>query len=311
MAGEVIAAALEGTTLERPTLSTTDARKVRVLLDEYVSEHLDAVLSDCFFAEISVGAVFGVEVDDGRRAALKIHQPSVGEDFLREVVDRQSELADAGFPCPTPLAWPARRGGRMISAEEWVDGERGDAFDPAVRRELAAGLARQIDLLRGKAGGVLPRTIASETWPPTPHNALFDFSRTDEETRRIDSLARNALARVGVGSHVVGHGDWSVKHARFARGRLHVVYDWDSIRHDRAAGAGGARGGVVLRGARSGASMAAQRHPCRRVHRRLRALARRAFRPGRARSCGGGRSCSSRTRHGASMASSRLRATAA
>jgi hypothetical protein len=60
----------------------------RVLVDQVLgtrdAEHIEAALKalplevdGCFHFEVGVGAVFGVRLGDGRRVAVKVHQPRV------------------------------------------------------------------------------------------------------------------------------------------------------------------------------------------------------------------------------------------
>jgi hypothetical protein len=132
---------------------------------------LGAPVVACFRCELSVGALFGLALADGRRVALG----------------------------PTPFL------GRLASAEEWLDeGEPAESVDPARRRTMARLHARQIDLCRDlAAGSVLD-------WPPdddrlwgTPHNALFDFDATAAGAERINEVACAALRLHRAGPRVL------------------------------------------------------------------------------------------------------------
>jgi hypothetical protein len=63
---------------------------------------------------------------------------------------------------------------------------------------------------------------------------LFDFEATAAGADWIDEIAREAkpLREAGVGELVIAHGDWTVKHFRFAGLRPTIVYDWDSLNTD-------------------------------------------------------------------------------
>ena len=76
--------------------------------------------------------------------------------------------------------------------------------------------------------------LARDRLWPEPHNVLFDFDGTAGGAEWIDEIAARArpLRDAETGPLVVGHGDWSVKHFRFARSRPTVVYDWDSLNTD-------------------------------------------------------------------------------
>ncbi len=191
----------------------------------------DAV--DCFAFEVSVGALLGLRLAGGERIALKVHVNSAFGGYLAAMQAVQERLWRLGFPCPRPLGVRGR-----ATLEEWRDdGEYLDGHDPAVRRALAALLARLLDLGRRLEPGpelvpFFPRA-GGPLWP-TPHNVLFDFEATAAGAGWIDEIARAARARrdAGPGDLVVGHHDWTVKHVRFDGLRPTVVYDWDSASAD-------------------------------------------------------------------------------
>ena len=192
---------------------------------------LGAPVAACFRCELSVGALFGLELAVGRRVALKVHQAHVTPRDVRAVQSAQEHLAASGLPCPRPVLGPTPFLGRVASAEEWLDeGEPAETVDPARRRALARLLARQIELCRDlAAGSVLD-------WPPdderlwgTPHNALFDFDGTAAGAERVDEVARAALLRHRAGPRVLAHQDWTLKHFRWRGDRPAAIYDWDSL----------------------------------------------------------------------------------
>jgi len=97
-----------------------------------------------FHREVSVGALFGLELPDRSRVAVKVHR---GDPLVLAEVQRvQAVLVEAGFPCPCPLLGPVTLGDRVATAEEWLDGERADARRPEVRVVLAEALRLQIAL---------------------------------------------------------------------------------------------------------------------------------------------------------------------
>jgi len=187
----------------------------------------------CFALEVSVGALFGLRLDDGSRVALKIHTGRTGQDYLEAVQNVQAALWKRGFPCPRPLGVRER-----ATLEEWRDeGVYRDAHEPEVRRVVAEQLARLLRVTRElrPVAGLEPFFPPPDgpLWP-TPHNVLFDFEATRAGAEWIDEIARTAkrLRDVRVGELVIGHGDWTVKHFRFDGLRPTVVYDWDSLYTD-------------------------------------------------------------------------------
>jgi hypothetical protein len=99
--------------LRRQILGTDDPRQVETEL-----ERLGAVA--CFHLEASIGALFGVELADRRRIALKVHQSGVAGRDLDAVQAAQSHLAAAGFPCPRPVLPPTPFLDRLATGE-WRD----------------------------------------------------------------------------------------------------------------------------------------------------------------------------------------------
>jgi hypothetical protein len=167
----------------------------------------------CFFFTVSVGALFGVRLEDGSRAAVKLHQPHVPEAQLRAMQCVQKHLVESAFPCTRPLREPERLLNGLATAEEWRDD--GDYARPDVqsRRNLATLLAGQIDLCQSLPADDVRTWIPSggQLWP-RPHNALFDFDATRAGAEWIDEIAREAKARNRRGPP--------------------VVYDWDSLSYD-------------------------------------------------------------------------------
>ena len=151
----------------------------------------------------SVATVWAVRLRDGTLAAAKLHQPIVGERFLKEVQAVQRLLGAAGFPAPQPLAPPERVGEGMLTLETLLlEGATPDGHDRATRAAMAAGLARQVALCR-----------------PLVHRAGL----------RENPWRAGELKSVPPAPLVVGHTDWRVQNMRMAKGGLTAVYDWESL----------------------------------------------------------------------------------
>lgn len=166
---------------------------------------------------------------------VKVWPGSVDARGLTAQIEVQRRLAARGFPAPTVLTPVAALGsGSAVSMVDDRSGQPTDATRAAVRRTMAAGLARLIaeaDESRSLAG--LPRRrlpTVSDIWP-TPHNVLFDFAATRAGAEWIDAIGGGALAtlRSRPGRLVVGHTDWSARNMRMDEGRIAAVYDWDSV----------------------------------------------------------------------------------
>lgn len=231
----------EGRVLALSILGTDDpARIFRRLEGLCVTGGLPAP-ERVFFCEISVGAAFGLLLEDGSRVVVKAHPAGRNVGFLEASCRVQRHLFERDFPCPRPILGPAPFGEGSAVVEAFEDrGERADAHEPWVRREMAGTLARVI-----RQSSEVPDVGGLRldwTWPedrlwPAPHNALFDFEATAAGVGWIDEVAAAAkrVVDASTGPIVVGHGDWSVKHFRFENGKVSVVYDWDSLRLTKEA----------------------------------------------------------------------------
>jgi hypothetical protein len=218
-----------GAAVERSIFGTSDPvaiwRRVRETWPE---------VEDCFAFEVSVGALLGVVLADGSRAALKVHR-RLSDDQLEIVQDAQRRLHAARFPCPRPLGVRAR-----TTLEEWVDaGEYRDAHEPIIRTamaELLAELHRLTQTIAPANGVAFVGAERGALWPQ-PHSVLFDFEATAAGAEWIDEIAAaaNAVCVTERGRTVASHSDWSVKHLRFEGSRATVVYDWDSLCRDGEA----------------------------------------------------------------------------
>lgn len=226
-----------GHVLAESIFGHTDAARVFAGVVDFCERELGAGSAELRFFTMSVGAVFGLRLDNGREVVVKIHLAREQLDRLACVQRVQRHLADQGFPCPRPVGEPSRLLELPATVEEHVGGgEHRDAHDPAVRRTMAATLARLIRLA-AEAGDVEPlgrgwTVTADDSLWGEPHNALFDFEATAEGAEWIDRLATAARARQRPGRRVVAHADWSVKHFRFRGSDVHMIYDWDSLTLD-------------------------------------------------------------------------------
>jgi Ser/Thr protein kinase RdoA (MazF antagonist) len=190
--------------------------------------------------------VYGCRLRDGREVAVKVHRPGADLQHLDASAQAQRRLADAGYPCPTPLHGPTVRDGRAVVVESLLPrGEPGDGTDADVRRALAVSLAHQVELLRGVPAAPLragaPAWAQYEQGPwPTPHDPLFDFGVRPARFGWLDDLA-TAAARCSEGvtePDAVGHSDWCVGNVLVGNERdgtgvgravVSAAYDWDSL----------------------------------------------------------------------------------
>jgi Ser/Thr protein kinase RdoA (MazF antagonist) len=241
---EAVAAALADwerpPVVERAVLGTDDPTEIDHLISAISRAALGAEIVACVFYESGVGCVFGLELADDRQAVVKVHPVGVTRPQLRTVADAQRHLADAGFPCPLPLADPVSIGRTWATFEKLVarDSHR-DGHDPVVRRAMARTLWALVDTARPFAvshdlGRDLLRELPPDQLWPEPHDARFDFERTAGGAEWIDTIAKHAREHLAeaTGEVVVGHSDWSVKNFAFSGDRVAAVYDWDSLAVD-------------------------------------------------------------------------------
>lgn len=208
-----------------------------------------------------IDAVYGVDAADGRRLVVKLHRPPVDLTVRAAVTRAQRALADAGFPCPRPVAGPATFDGRVVSVETLLaTGGPVSGREPGVRRAIATGLAEHVAILGtvpDLAGSVgpPPAWCVYEDGPwPTPHDAVFDFSHPpagyqwlDDYARRVSDVLLRDRFREGR-EVVVGHADWYCGNLRFDGDRLVGAMDWDLIADTAPVIAGQSAGGYLGEG---------------------------------------------------------------
>ncbi|WP_432524277.1 phosphotransferase [Kineococcus sp. SYSU DK006] len=248
-------------------LFISDTDGVDGWLDQSLHRHLGAGVAQVLFRSGRVSAVYGCRLHDGQQVAVKVHREGADTEHLAAAVRAQQHLADAGYPCPRPLAGPVVVEGRTLVAETMLTGGRWrDAREPRVRRALAVSLAEQVALLRSVPAAALrpgaPAWVRYEHGPwPAPHDPIFDFSSTLDGYAWLDDLAARAAAVLSdcPGSEVIGHSDWYRGNALFADGlegpAVCAAFDWDSLAaRPEAVIAGLSAGSHTLGGAGEGAA---------------------------------------------------------
>jgi hypothetical protein len=188
------------------------------------------------FYEPGVGAVAGLELADGRAVVAKVHRATfMPRRRLVAIARVQADLVAGGVPAPLPLAGPVRLGRGWLTVEEFLGGDSGVGYDPAVRRAMAAALHAFVQ-------PALPpeRSDGIGSWPgepvigglwPEPHDLRFDLPGTTAGAEWIDDAARAARATLTSTAlpKVVGHLDWRVQNLAFAGNSVCAIYDWDSV----------------------------------------------------------------------------------
>jgi hypothetical protein len=226
-----------GGVVEELVFGTCAEPAIDAAVEAFCRTHLAAAVGEVLFRATSVGVVYGVRLNDGRRVVIKSHQPRESAQALVAMHRVQAHLHREGFPCPAPLVAPAAVANGLAVAEELVDaGEFSDTHEPAYRRLMAEALAWHLELTRAcrrpaALGGAWSMYTPRRLWPRELHTPILDFETTAAGAEWIDAIAAKAKERAAApGELVVGHHDWSGKHFRFAGDRVTVIYDWDSVR---------------------------------------------------------------------------------
>ncbi len=208
-----------------------------------------------------IDAVYGVQTADSRRLVVKLHRPPADLVARSAVAHAQRTLAGAGFPCPRPIAAPARLDGVVVSVETMLEGGRVvSGREPRVRRAMAAGLAEHVAILSTCAGlaesiGAPPAWCGYHGGPwPVPHDDVFDFTHTPAGYEWLDDVARRAGEILNRDRSrqdrrvVVGHADWYCGNLRFDGDRLVGAVDWDLVADTAPIIAGLSAGGYLSDG---------------------------------------------------------------
>lgn len=212
---------------------------VRQILDRHLRNHLGSGIGGVIFEAGAIGAVFGLQLADGREVVVKGYQPGSDLDRLGAVVRCQTLLTDRGFPCAAVLSPPRITSGIPMVVEQLLGpSSTGNPHDPRSVGAMVSGLARQIRLLSDVDGEALNRgRPAWADWEtgawPRPHDPIFDFTAPapgyEWVDRRADAHADKLRQLCGTLPKVIGHTDWVWQNVGVRDGELVAAYDWDSL----------------------------------------------------------------------------------
>ena len=132
---------------ERERYGVAEPDAVAALVDTFVREQLGVGVAGGILYAVSVGAVVGVELSDGRgHVVVKLQPESTSLAHLSAATEVQRALALGGFPAPLPLAGPVALGhGRTTRRgvpRRWWRGRRVPAGDPPHARGRPGGADR-------------------------------------------------------------------------------------------------------------------------------------------------------------------------
>jgi Phosphotransferase enzyme family len=197
--------------------------------------HLGSPVAGELFQGGHLTRVIGARLADGRQVVVRV-RPS--EPRIAACTEVQRRLFESGYPCPRPLAGPARFGEYEATAESYVPG--GVMLPDSGRRAepFAAALARLVAL--APAPEEVPSLAPAPAWAAWNHgeDGLWPWP-DDQDTDLnqvggpdwIDAVAQAARRRLRQGHDqaVIGHSDWFTENLRWHGNRLLVAYDWDSV----------------------------------------------------------------------------------
>jgi hypothetical protein len=206
--------------VELAIFGTADAARIAAEFATLCVSELRSQPVEALFYQSSIGAVAGVELEDGRRVVIKGHQPSVSSARLAEIMRHQSRVESQLGLAPRVLAGPVPFAFGTATVEQFVGhGSIRDGHDRSVRRELARSLLAIVECLFPlyESSRLEPSLLADanrkELWP-TPHSELFDFAATTRGAEYIDEIAAKARLRmIPAGPQ----RDWAWRLARGAR----------------------------------------------------------------------------------------------
>jgi Ser/Thr protein kinase RdoA (MazF antagonist) len=207
-------------------------------LSSLVERLLDAEPVAVFHYSVSIGAVLGLELSDGRRVALKVFAPWHDPAFLAGVNEVRRHLLADGYPAPLLLAGVESFGAAHAWIEEWFE-----APPPTSTIEMIGPLAAHLADFLQRTAALQGDAALSRSWqtyeqpigiwrnPPRPDADLNAAVPDADWVQAIAELGRS-IGESAPGPRVIGHIDWRPDNVRIrADGTLAVVYDWDSVQH--------------------------------------------------------------------------------
>ena len=195
---------------------------------------LGASVSRVWFRSGHLAQVVGAELADGRPVVIKVRP---FEPRLAGCTAVQARLAEAGFPCPRPLAGPSLAGGLAVTAETSIPGG-GQRPPEHGAAPFAALLARLV--ASAPAVTSVPSLAPSPPWTGWDHPGARLWPDHDHEGRDLnespgpqwlDRAAGWVRQRMSACHEPprIGHGDWESQNIRWAGDQVLAVHDWDSV----------------------------------------------------------------------------------
>ncbi|MEP7051071.1 MAG: phosphotransferase [Pseudomonadota bacterium] len=202
-------------------------------IEELTLAQLGVTCAGALFAKKSVGAVFGLVLESGEPAVLKLFNRSYTHAELSAMHRCLAAATAANYPVPRARSEVFDAGDGVSAAfYTYLDGQQRDAHEPSVRRELARSLAELNGLLAPLETTGLPLAPSqlNSLWPPAQR--IWETQSLDnEDTRFIDAHGKAAqlVIKKSKLKHIATHLDWGVKNIRFRDDAVCAVYDSDSL----------------------------------------------------------------------------------
>jgi len=202
-------------------------------VEELTEAQLGVLPSGALFAKKSVGAVFGIVLESGEPAVLKLFNQSLSRSQLSAMHRCLAVAAAYGFPV-------ARQRSEIFEADEgifgafygYLDGAHRNPHEPPVRRALARSLAELNELLAPLSTSELPLAPGrQEALWPAPQSIWERREIDDEDSRFIADHGRAAQLALKKSKLplLAMHLDWGAKNVRFRDDAVCAVFDSDSV----------------------------------------------------------------------------------
>src|SRR5437660_153357 len=102
--------------IERAVFGEVTADEIAGWLDQHVHRRLSLGVQVVLFRTGRLAAVYGLQLTNGLEVVAKVHRRADVEQ-LTAAVTCQRLLADAHYPCPSPLDGPVEVDGRVVVLE--------------------------------------------------------------------------------------------------------------------------------------------------------------------------------------------------
>jgi hypothetical protein len=222
--------------MEAACFAATEARDIWRVVSELVERAVGVEPVGVRLYSVSIGAVLGLDLADGRRIVIKVFAPWHDPQFLVGANDVRRHLLADGYPAPRLVADVQPLGPAQAWIEEWVD-----APPPTSRPEAIVPLAQHLAEFVERCRRLPPDPALTRSWqtyerpvgiwrnPPRPDADLAVEVPNAGWVQDIAEFGRS-VAESAPGERVIGHIDWRAENVRINDdGTLAAVFDWDSV----------------------------------------------------------------------------------